>query len=237
MNSYSKVITALLAACLLFLAFRIRSCTNDERRQAAAAQRLLLDSLTAERAKTGQLVYTKASLEADLALNKGLVKKLQKTIDVDDAKLRDVTGIRQTVHDTVKVKGDPVITYVDSNKTGIASVGQIFSDSFYTAQAFIDLEKPDSSFLELQATDSITVSTRTAKDSTGQPWLLISVQNENPHVMTKNIDAYRYKLPKEKIKRFGIGPEVGIGIPFNTGAGLRLAPYLGVGLHYSLIRF
>jgi len=57
----------------------------------------------------------------------------------------------------------------------------------------------------------------------------INVINSNPYIKTTNLESFVYK---EKKKRFGIGLQFGYGI--NS---LRLSPYLGIGLNYSLIQF
>ena len=57
---------------------------------------------------------------------------------------------------------------------------------------------------------------------------------EEIKVYPKTITKYVYQLEKvtEKPKKWGIGPQVGIGIVNN-----QLYPYIGFGVQYSLMRF
>lgn len=58
----------------------------------------------------------------------------------------------------------------------------------------------------------------------------IETVNSNPNIKTIGLDAYTFKVPK---KRFGIGLQVGYGI----SSDFTIAPYIGIGLSYDLIRF
>lgn len=59
----------------------------------------------------------------------------------------------------------------------------------------------------------------------------VDVINYNPYSSTRILRSYQVLVPKEK--RFGIGFSSGIGI----GQGLKLSPYIGIGIQYSVIKF
>lgn len=59
-----------------------------------------------------------------------------------------------------------------------------------------------------------------------------TVINHNPYSTTKALRAATVHLPKPK--RWGIGPSVGVQYNFGTS---KVAPYVGVGVTYSVIRF
>jgi hypothetical protein len=58
----------------------------------------------------------------------------------------------------------------------------------------------------------------------------IKAVNSSPMIRTVGLDTYTFK---PRIKRFGIGFQVGYGI----GSNFSLNPYIGIGLSYDLIRF
>jgi len=58
----------------------------------------------------------------------------------------------------------------------------------------------------------------------------IEAVNSNELIKTIGLDSYTFK---ERPKRLGIGLQVGYGL----GANFSLAPYIGIGVSYNLIRF
>jgi len=61
--------------------------------------------------------------------------------------------------------------------------------------------------------------------------LFVEVVNYNPYAETKTLRTYKVTVPR--VKRFGIGPMIGIGI----GANDVLQGVVGIGVQYNLIRF
>jgi hypothetical protein len=60
----------------------------------------------------------------------------------------------------------------------------------------------------------------------------ISILTTNPYIQTVGINSWKTDTPKSQ--RYGIGAQLGYGFNLKTGI---LSPYIGVGVHYSLIRF
>lgn len=57
------------------------------------------------------------------------------------------------------------------------------------------------------------------------------LHTNNPY---SNVDSFRvYQVSMPKPKRWGIGPNVGVGI----GSGFKLSPMFGIGIQYNIIRF
>ena len=57
------------------------------------------------------------------------------------------------------------------------------------------------------------------------------VINKNPYSETKSLKTYEVSMPK--IKRFGVGPMIGVGL----GANGHIQWIIGIGVQYNLIRF
>ena len=76
---------------------------------------------------------------------------------------------------------------------------------------------------------------KTYKDSTYKAQVSgINANLDYIEVYPKNVTKYVYKVQKvaEKPKKWGIGPQVGVGVINN-----QIYPYIGVGVQYNLIRF
>lgn len=65
----------------------------------------------------------------------------------------------------------------------------------------------------------------------GKPF--VEVINENPYTQVKQMRTYQVSLPE--VSRWGIGPVGAYG--FSMGKTAQVAPFIGIGVQYSVIRF
>lgn len=147
--------------------------------------------------------------------------------------IKEVVVITQQGETQIVSTEKPVIRYVDSAKTKIKSLSEIFFNPWYVATATIDITG-ESSRLELQSTDTISVVWKQVKEGNifhRKNFLQLDVTNKNPYNHIIALEAYRVPAPKPK--KFGIGIQVGYG--FSTG--LQPSAYIGVGASYNIIRF
>ena len=61
------------------------------------------------------------------------------------------------------------------------------------------------------------------------------VHTENPYIQVNEINGI--ELPKEKQKKFHIGPQVGVGFGVDVNRKIFVTPSVGIGVTWSLISF
>lgn len=126
------------------------------------------------------------------------------------------TIIRDTVRDTIKKYFYP--TYESELNGGKWVKGRFYADK-------------DTVLFNIRFLNEYEIIQREDKQGWFKPSIpIIEVKNLNPYSVTKELKTYKVKVPN---KRFGIGPNVGIGI---SGKG-ELVPYIGIGIQYDLIKF
>jgi hypothetical protein len=106
---------------------------------------------------------------------------------------------------------------------------QTFTSPYYIAKAQIG----DSSYLQLQSFDTVTVLWKRVKQGSifnRKSLIQLDVSVANPDTKVYGLKAFRVA---EKNKRFGIGFQVGYGFQKD----MRPAPYIGVGIQYSIFKF
>lgn len=111
----------------------------------------------------------------------------------------------------------------------IKNLRQTFSNPYYTARVQIG----DSSFLHLQAYDTVTVLWKKVKEGNifnRKNLIQLDVSTANPDTKVYGLKAFRVT---EKNKKFGLGLHAGYGFSNSW----KPAPYIGIGIHYSLIKF
>jgi hypothetical protein len=86
--------------------------------------------------------------------------------------------------------------------------------------------------LNFALTVPLAVDVVTGYDKTAKEYKAI-VKTDNPYVQFNGVRSL--KLDLQKPKKYGIGVQVGYGIPLNNP--LELRPYIGLGIQYSIIRF
>jgi hypothetical protein len=109
---------------------------------------------------------------------------------------------------------------VDSCPPQIKNMRQRFENPWYSAQVQIG----DSSFMHLTRRDTIT-----AVWKQGKGWLQLDLSSADTSNRIYGVQAYRKYI---KPKRWGLGISAGYG-----AAGDKLAPFVGLSLNYSLIKF
>lgn len=111
----------------------------------------------------------------------------------------------------------------------VKNMRQIFSNPYYAIRAQIG----DSSFLHLQAFDTLTVVWKRVKEGTlfnRKRYLQVDVSTANPFTQISGLQAMR--ISEKKIKKWGIGLQAGYG----WQRVLQPSPYLGIGISYNIIR-
>jgi len=88
-----------------------------------------------------------------------------------------------------------------------------------SSQATLDISLGMS--LEIDAVSGIEKKTKAP---------ILSITTDNPYINIIGVRSYKTDIPK--IKRYGLGIQFGFG-----ASKMGLSPYVGFGVHYSLIRF
>lgn len=112
------------------------------------------------------------------------------------------------------------------------NVAQNFSSPYYKARVQIG----DSSYMHLQAFDTVTVLWKKVKEGSifnRKKLIQLDVSTANPDTKVSGIKAYRIY---EKPKRWAIGVQAGYGISL-TGTELKPVPMISFGVTKTLIRF
>jgi hypothetical protein len=134
----------------------------------------------------------------------------------------------------VKPSGPVAADYfpVDTNKNcppQIKSLRQAFSSPYYKAVVQVG----DSSYMHLQSFDTVTVLWKKVKEGSifnRRNLIQLDVSTANPDTKVSGIKAYRIY---EKPKRWAIGIQFGYGLSNS----MRPAPFVGIGITKSIIRF
>lgn len=137
--------------------------------------------------------------------------------------LKTYTKVKVVVRDTIPMEPVYVIDTIERDVIIYDStlVAFEYSDQWLDARTEQHLWWQS---LVYEIRDEVTFTVRSEKNR-----VILQGANQNPNARITGID---YIEVKQKPARFGVGPHLGVGI---TPAGLQ--PYLGVGVHYSLIKF
>ena len=144
-----------------------------------------------------------------------------------------IIALQQTIAN-VPATGNISIEYdpdrsLDHCPPAIKNMKQRFANPYFDITAQIG----DSSYLQLQAFDTITVLWKKVNQGSifsRKHYLQLDVSNANPYTRTAGLMSYR--IEEKKAKKLGIGLQIGYGLQ----QGLKPKPYLGIGLSYNLIR-
>lgn len=217
---YVVVILLLFGVC----STAISKCTDND-----AAYRnnieALTDSIHYYKAKDGNLVAIKTAFTAQAEelklLNKDLYDKI-KSLDVKP----------KTITNTVYLKGETeflpqdtaFIVKHDTINNGFYKEFN-FNNDWRVLEGNVDYKRDT---LGVNITkDIVKFDYTVAMDKNNK----IYIKSTNPYVKYEEISGFQ--VPKQKQKRWGIGPQVGVGVTTDG----KFRPYLGVGIQWSPIQF
>lgn len=152
-----------------------------------------------------------------------MVDSVLTTLKIQEKHLHEITGIGLKGNGRLRLKVDTV--YVDSSSRYAFK----YKDRWIDIAGTIGSE----SYLNYITTDSLIVTGYSKKKGflgLGKKEVYIDAYSLNPNSRIKGIQGVR--IIKERQKRFGIGPYIGIGYD-----GDGWVPTVGLGANYSLIRF
>jgi hypothetical protein len=238
----------MLIGMSIILFFSLRSCSTNKNDLQISNQnnKALSDSVRVSKNKVGQLEASKnvliteknglkelnADLASELKKEKGRVYELNKFI----------LGIKNKPGDTIKIT-NTVIIY-PNGEYGLAW----HHDTIYSAnnsRNIIGVSKfrlKDSTVIPTQTLitkDEINFSLVTGLREKGDN-LEIFIRSDYPGFNALNIDGAIIDPKKNPVfnkyvvqKKWGVGPYLGVGI----GSNLKPSLQIGIGIHYSLLRF
>lgn len=195
--------------------------------------KILNDSLISIRFKNGVLKSEINVLESsskksflDIKSKDSMIIRLQKEV-----KNNNISGGSATVFSTI-TKFDTIIqtdsvyftnTITDTIvKDSLPTYAFNFNDSWIKIEGNVNNEKTKIGVI-INNDYSVIIKKQKKK-------YVAVVINDNPYSTTKEVQAYKLKMPKPK--RFGIGMQAGYGINARG-----LSPYVGIGLSYNILKF
>lgn len=152
-----------------------------------------------------------------------LIDSVKSALDIQSSAIKYLTAVGVSTSGTVTTKVDTF--YVDSAQ----HVKFSYSDRWLSLSGTLS----DLIHLKYTTRDSLVITGYTKNDGflgLGKRETFIDAYSLNPNSKITGLTGMM--VLKERQKRFGLGPYVGIGW---TGGGF--VPAVGVGLHYSLIKF
>ena len=233
-----KNILMIISLIIIIILIMSTTCIRQDNKKLKNNIKALTDSVHTLKTKNGELIYAKQSLilekkeiENYLDISKSEVKELEKKLNsslayissiksniiVDSIIMFDTIVINEN-SDTISVRFNYDDKWVSLNgKTLVyGTIGETHVDK-------LEIETP----LKVGLTEDYKVF----------------VLTDNPYLKIGDIDgaAIENSIVKQKKKRFGIGPFVGVGI--GGGTNFNKTPYfgwnvsIGICLTYSLIQF
>lgn len=221
----NKAIQAILFIIMLVIAsLSISKCTSIKNEYIDNIK-ALNDSIELYRSKTNKLVAEKSLFSGEISNLKYLNESLYK--EIEDLKLKNkVKDIVYVNSEIVNEKHDTTyIVKVDTINKGFVHDFK-FNDEwrelegkvrYYNDSVNVGIDK-----------DIVKFDYTIAIDKKNK----VYIKSNNPYIQYNEISGYT--LPKQRTKRFGIGPYTGIGYdPINN----KIIPNIGISVHYSLIQF
>lgn len=183
----------------------------------------LSDSIHHYKTKSGQLVAQTKMYETDIKHLKYLNDSLYTTIK--SLKNNNITSATQfsgtivnEVHDTTWIITTDTVLFAQERFK--------FENQYRLLEGQINVDR-DKINMQIER-DEMQFDYTVALDKNNN----VLITSTNPYVKYNSISGFT--LPKQRKKRFGIGPYVGYGIDVTNG---RPNPQIGIGLSYSLIEF
>jgi len=210
------------------IASSVRRCSTD-RAIYENNIKALTDTITYFRTENGNLVASKTAFVAEVndlkELNKGLYEQLGKL----GVKPKTIT---QMVYSEGEIKYLPQDTaWIIKHDTISKGVDKTFAfnDRWRDLEGSIGYHQ-DTLGLHISK-DIMRFDYTVAMDKNNK----IYITSDNPYVTVNEIQGFTVPtLQKEKAKRWGIGPYVGVGYDFSRN---KIAPTIGIGFQYNLFKF
>lgn len=229
----------LLAVVVTLLIFYMKGCFTP---RSTDREGQLQDSVFFWRDSAGRAVTSIRAKESDFNyIEKQYKDSIAGLLKTESKYLKEIISLKEKGQVVITVPGDAppaVIKYVDTGRTQIESVSQVFSNPWYQAIVDINLHDNLKSQLQLQTFDSLLISWKTVKTGnlfTRKSYLQLDVKNSNPYNTITQAQAYR--VPPPDPKKWGIGIFVGWGYGFNASGPQWGYPIIGLGLERTFIRF
>ena len=158
--------------------------------------------------------------------------KLQKTVKQYEKQIKNQGSVTNFTSETKITTKDSLVT---DSVCGKCSFYFSNSNPWFSVDASIyPTETPNQLSLSLDLKVKNEYSVIVGEEKQGlfkKPKPFVEVLNHNPYSETESLRTYQVSTPK--LKRWGVGPQIGFGLNsnFTTGA------YVGIGLHYSFFNF
>lgn len=207
---------------LILLSFSVRQC-NNYKHEYSINLCAMHDTIHTYKDRYNRLVATTLAYEANIKDLKLLNNDLYNEISALKSKPVTATHITTTitheVHDT---------TYIIKSSDMVQGITERFdySNPYRTLAGTISYH-PDTLEMKIDS-DKVYVDFTVALDNKNN----IHITSNNPYVKYNSISGFI--LPKQKKKRFSVGPYIGYGIDISNG---KPNPQVGIGLSYGLIQF
>ena len=199
--------------------FSIRQC-NTYRDNYKALQATYGDSISYFQARDKSQVATITAFNGKIKDLKLVNEELYNEINNLKLKAKNVQSI---VKYETKVEYKNDTTYVINEPTYSKQFD--FSDKWRTLKGII---RCDSDTLDLHIDNRVFADYTVVFDKQNRLYL----KSDNPYVQLNEISGWT--IPKQRTRRFGIGPYTGIGYdPINN----KIILNIGISVHYSLIQF
>ena len=158
--------------------------------------------------------------------------KLQKTVKQYEKQIKNQGSVTNFTSETKISTKDSLVT---DSVCGKCSFYFSNSNPWFSVDASIyptETSNQLSLSLDLKVKNEYSVIVGEEKQGLfKKPKPFVEVLNHNPYSETESLRTYQVSTPK--LKRWGVGPQIGFGLNsnFTTGA------YVGIGLHYSFFNF
>lgn len=236
----NKIINIVLAVALgIAILMGVNQCqrANASERDAASLWNDITELAETTRDKEGRLT---TKLESVTLSSQSLLKELAQS-------KTDIEGLKGKIQSISKI--NRTIRIHDSTETVITLPGDtIRTDSFiYIYPKYTDLITSKWMELSIEMDRLSTKFDLSMKDSlsfihTKQRKLFkrdvynVHVQSANPYVEKQDVESYQ--ILEEKPKRWSLGVQVGYGfVNITDPTNIKLCPYAGLGINYSLLRW
>ena len=223
----------LIAALILILIISIQTCRNKST-QYLALEGAVNDSIMQYRNRNGELVDQIISVETNkisdflkIKMQDSTIKELQELVNMNKKSLKP--GSNATIVKTI-IKID---TLVDT-RTEFDTVYNNDTVKLYPVYDFnlndewINVHgqtRISGAILDISIKSDYNVVHKKYKGN----WVT-EITNKNPYADTKEIKSYNVPI---KNKKASLGLQVGVGV----NSDLKITPYAGVGINYSIIKF
>lgn len=224
------MLLAIIAAAII-INLLMKSCGGRE----GAGTGQNPDSLIYWKNKAGELTTSLWGAATDFAIMEEVYKdSIAKVYATKTKYIKEIVEIKTKLDTELKPVGKPeteVGPGVDDCPPCPVAMSQKFKNKFYEA----DVRIGKGGYMRLTGTDSLIAVWKQVKQDK-KTYLQLDITNANPDVKITGVKAFRYEQPKVKQKKWSLGIQGGYGMTLDNSV-VKLAPYLGLGINYSIIRF